>query len=527
VAGEFTPNASEPRPYPLRGKPGIRRDGTGFDSDTFIDGLWVRFNNFGRPRKMAGYRLVTDLVKGPARGIHVNPLSSYNRVHIGRPDGLGVLAVSSDGSIAQGLVDRTPVGFEPYSSNRWTFDLIYDAFGAGASRILAIACPNNTAVDNITATHLWYGDATATTPLIDTGAPIASGGVVVLHPFVFVYGNDGRLAWCDASLPNTWTGGFSGTARVTGAKLVKGLQMRGGNETSPAGLFWSLDSLIRCVFNPAAGGTQPTFKFDTVSTDISIIGQDAVVDYDGSFYWLGEDRFYLYNGVVQELPNPYNKQSLFDNLTYSARMTSYAYTIPRWGEVHFCVPLGGAPAPNWDFIYNVPLKVWYDTPLPESGRSCAHPAHVFPYPLMVGNIDTSGNNDYELWQHEIGFNRIYGSQQTAIRSYITHAPISYASTGPGGDNWIGVERNIHLDRIMLDMRQFGDMSMSVIYQDSPRGEQNTKRQVFQPGVKRLDDIRGQGMIATLTFESNVINGFFEHGLNTMYLRPGDVRPVGV
>jgi len=523
VAGEFTPNASEPRPYPLRGKPGIKRDGTSLDNDAYDDGMWVRFTPSGRPRKMNGYRLICDFIMGPGRGIHVNPLSGYNRVHLGRPTGLDQLSISSDGSLASSLINRTPAGFVVDPNNRWTFDLIYDSFGSGGSKLLAIACPNNAAVDNNVSTQLWYGDAAGIAPLVTTGAPLASGGVVVLHPFVLVYGNDGRLAWCDASLPATWTGGASGTSRITGAKIVKGLPMRGGNTSSPAGLFWSLDTLIRCVFN--SSGTGATFNFDTVSTDISIIGADAVVDYDGSFYWLGEDRFYIYNGVVQELPNIFNKQTLFDRLTYSARMTSYAYTLPRWGEIHFCVPVDGASSPNWDYIYNVPQRIWYDTELPDGGRACAFPPHVFPYPLMVGNVDL-GNGLYELWQHEtFGFNRVYGSQQTAIRSFITHPPISYASTGPAGDQWVGVERNIHLERIIPDIRQIGDVLVMAAYRDAPRGDENIKSQVCHPSTKQLDNVRGQGLLCALTFESNALNGFFEYGLSTAYIRPGDARPV--
>jgi hypothetical protein len=524
VANEFTPNLAEYRPYPLRGKPGIRRDGTNFDSDSYVGGGWVRFSNVGRPRKMNGYRQVTDLLAGPARGIHVNPQSGFTHVHVGRPDGLEKVSISNlDGALATGVIDRTPVGLVADLNNRWTFDLIYDSFGTGGPKLLAIACPNNAAVDSAVNNKLWYGDAFGTAALVDTTAPPASGGCAVFHPFVFVYGNDGRITWCDVQLPGTWTGGASGTARVTGSKVVKGLPMRGGNDSSPAGLFWSLDSLIRCVFN--SSGVGATFKFDTVSTDTSIISADAVVDYDGSFYWLGEDRFYAYNGVVQELPNQFSKQTLFDRLTYSARMTSYAYTLPRWGEIHFCVPVDGAAAPNWDYVYNVPLRVWYDTEIPDGGRSCAHPPHVFPYPLLMGNQDV-GNGKYQLWQHETaGFNRVVGSQQTAIRSFIRHPGICYSTTGPAGDTWVGIERNTHLGRIMPDMVQSGDVLVTANYVDAPRGEPSVKSQICQPGTKTLDDLRGQGLICVLEFESNTLDGFFEMGLNTAYLKPGDARPV--
>src|SRR5262249_27216426 len=160
----------------------------------------------------------------------------------------------------------------------------------------------------------------------------------------------------------------------------------------------------------------------------------AVVELDGEFYWLGEDRFYIYNGGVQELPNTYSKNFLYKNLTYSARMTSYAYTLPQWGEVWFCVPLFGAPVPNRALIYNQILKVWYDSPWPEAGRSCAYSPAVFSYPLLMGNVPGSGDK-YELWQHEAQtYNKLVGAQALAIRAYCVRPDVSYAANGPG-DEW--------------------------------------------------------------------------------------------
>ena len=39
----------------LKSTPGIKRDGTKFEGDSYTDGQWVRFQR-GLPRKMGGYK---------------------------------------------------------------------------------------------------------------------------------------------------------------------------------------------------------------------------------------------------------------------------------------------------------------------------------------------------------------------------------------------------------------------------------------------------------------------------------------
>lgn len=45
--------------FSLDTMPGIQRDGTVFDKQFYNDGEWVRFQR-GRPRKILGYRVISD-----------------------------------------------------------------------------------------------------------------------------------------------------------------------------------------------------------------------------------------------------------------------------------------------------------------------------------------------------------------------------------------------------------------------------------------------------------------------------------
>jgi hypothetical protein len=53
----------------ISSKPGIKRDGTKFEGDQYVDGQWVRFQR-GLPRKIGGYRSINKFLRGLPRALH-------------------------------------------------------------------------------------------------------------------------------------------------------------------------------------------------------------------------------------------------------------------------------------------------------------------------------------------------------------------------------------------------------------------------------------------------------------------------
>jgi hypothetical protein len=216
-----------------------------------------------------------------------------------------------------------------------------------------------------------------------------SGGVVVLHPYVFVYGNDGLIQNCSAGDPDDWVSADANATNAATGKIVKGLPVRGGSN-SPSGLFWSLDSLIRVSYAPQSLGVAgtanfaaPTFwRYDIISSQTSIMSSSSVIEYDGIYYWCGVDRFLLYNGVVKEIPNPMNQNWFFDNLNYSQRQKVWATKVPRFGEIWWFYPRGNSVECNDAVIYNVRENTWYDAGQAIGARrSAGYFSQVFAYPV--------------------------------------------------------------------------------------------------------------------------------------------------
>ena len=229
-------------------------------------------------------------------------------------------------------------------------------------------------------------DSTGQNP---TYKPISvDGGVCVLYPFIFVYGSHGFIANnnVDSTYTNQnfydWNGTFANQVNVSSSKIVKGIPWRGGTN-SPSGLFWATDSLIRVSFNSQA--TSIYWTYDIVSSQISIMSSNAVVEMDGIAFWMGVDRFYLYNGSVQVLPNDKNVNWLFNNLNYAQRQKVWATKIPRYNEIWFFYPRGTATECTDAIIYNVKDKLWYDAGSAIGARrSCGYTTELFPTPIWAG-----------------------------------------------------------------------------------------------------------------------------------------------
>jgi hypothetical protein len=288
----------------------------------------------------------------------------------------------------------------------WQFDFQYSPLG-GTLNLLAHPGQNLSNIDSGVTSQVYVGSTIPNgynewtfTGLADTSgtAPtykpiVVDGGVCVLHPFVFVYGSNGFIAnnnvssiYANQNLSD-WNGTLANQVNVATGKIVKGMPVRGGT-SSPSGLFWATDSLIRVSFvnNP------PTYwQYDIISSQISIMSSSAVVEMDGLYFWMGVDRFYVYNGQVNVLPNDKNVNWLFDNINYSQRQKVWATKVPRYNEIWFFYPRGGASECTDAIIYNVKDKIWYDAGQAEGAqRSSGYTTEVFPTPIWADwNLTTS------------------------------------------------------------------------------------------------------------------------------------------
>ena len=482
--------------FSLDTQPGIQRDGTVFDKMFYNDGEWVRFQR-GRPRKIGGFRVISDQLTGPSRGIWVNPQNAFTSIFSGYNNGLQVLTIDNNG-VGAGVGDFTLSNFTQSNLNLWQFDGFYDVAGTGLQSLIAHPGLNLTSIDNDVNTPVLIGDITAlnmqqigvftdtattvnlnnvitlaaANPLIGAGQTVTgagipanttvvsvsttsvtisnnatasatvvvtfnnnisvSGGVVSLHPYLFVYGNNGLIQNCSAGNTNDWVSADANATNVASGKVVQGLPVRGGSN-APSGLFWTLDSLVRVSFIGGTGTPPQFWRYDIISSQSSILSSQSAIEYDGVYYWCGVDRFLLYNGVVKEIPNNMNQNYFFDNLNYDQRQKVWATKVPRYGEIWWFYPRGDATECTDAIIYNVRENTWYDAGEARGAqRSAGYFSQVFAYPVAADwHTSTAETVFTETYNEVSGSVFLYSdtyNTQVALRQVISGSNIPTGTT---------------------------------------------------------------------------------------------------
>jgi hypothetical protein len=520
------PEDTSPKTHLMVSMPGISRDGTQLSQKTYLDGEWCRWYQ-KLPRKIRGYREQLRNVEGIVRALDSFSDDGFSYVHSASGDAIQRYSIQNSTGLNSGLVDRTPAGYAPNPLYNWQFSQMFSVADT-TTNIFASGTPNAEEISTELETPVYYGDILATAPLVAipnqaSGAPtVSSGGVVASGPFLFLYGHDGVVKWSMPGNPLDFEGVGSGDARPVADKIVRGMPLRG--QTGPAVVLWSLSAVI--VGNYVGGAT--VFDFTTITTSGSVLSSNGFVEHAGIYYWATSSGFAIFNGVVRDLPNEENKQWFLDNLNFAQRQKVFSFKIPRWNEIWWCFPKGSATECDHAVIFNYKDGFWYDTPLPNGGRSAGTYEMIFNYPIMAGivaNEDTSGG--YSMWQHEFGFDEVSGAvaSSKAIRSfYRTHEFNVVAA--PAGQT--GIDRSLSYGLLEPDFDQVGDIMFTAISRANARANEIVMSTVTIPEVppasgNQLAKFRKAGRLTSFIIESNARGGNFITGSPVLHVQAGDGR----
>jgi hypothetical protein len=96
----------------------------------------------------------------------------------------------------------------------------------------------------------------------------------------------------------------------------------------------------------------------TMADNISIIGPNAVAVANNTTYWMGDDKFYVYNGRTQTLRCDL-RQYIFQSFNYEQRDQVFAGTNEAFNEVWWWYPSAGSTVPDRYAVYNYSEDIWY------------------------------------------------------------------------------------------------------------------------------------------------------------------------
>ena len=233
------------------------------------------------------------------------------------------------------------------------------------------------------------------------------------------------LRWCEQEDPLIWEPTPINTAGFQ--RMAYGSRLITAEKTRQEVLIWSDSALYSMRYL----GPPYTFGFNTISNEVTIAGQNAVVTASNITYWMGIDKFYVYSGRVDTLPCTL-RQYVFDDINEAQLDQVYAGANEKFNEVWWFYPsseTANSETPSNDryVVYNYLEKVWYYGQL---SRTAWYDSHVRTYPVAT--------NDGILYLHETGVDDTTTNPPTPIASYIESSDFDIGE----GDHFSFVKRII-------------------------------------------------------------------------------------
>lgn len=175
-------------------------------------------------------------------------------------------------------------------------------------------------------------------------------------------------------------------------------------------------------------GTAEVFGTQEVANGISIVGGNAIASANNVIYWMGNDKFYIYNGRVDTLPCTL-RQYIFENINRQQGQIFFSGTNNQFNEIIWFYCSANATAIDRYVIYNYADNIWYYGNL---NRTAWVDAGIFTYPLAT--------HDGWVYTHENGNDdgQPLGAAPVGMDSFIQSADVDIED----GDKFMLIRRVI-------------------------------------------------------------------------------------
>jgi hypothetical protein len=287
--------------YTLGVQPGIKRDGTVFESREFSDGEWCRFQR-GTPKKMGGYRELFATLTGIPRGMITNSFNGVNYVFVGNQFGLEVFTTGTTFGVGSGpLTVNILPGYAPFtlvSNTVSQFVVATDVTAAFPANMKVIF--DDTVATQTTVISSSY-TAPNTTVIVTTSSIAGTPAIVSLYDETFTA--DPNLLW-QFDLQYSPAGGSLQVLAHPGQNLAN-IDNAVQTQVLTGGLL--PNSLNQWNFEGLAdtGGQNPTYRPIMVDGGVCVL-------YPFTFVY-GSDGFIANNNVATNTTlTTYNQQTITD-----------------------------------------------------------------------------------------------------------------------------------------------------------------------------------------------------------------------
>jgi hypothetical protein len=212
------------------------------------------------------------------------------------------------------------------------------------------------------------------------------------------------IRWSDQESAVNWTP--AATNQAGSLQLSHGSEIVGVAQVRQEILVWTDISLysLQYLGPPIVWGSQ------LLADNVSLISDRAMTTAAGVTYWMGEEKFYAYDGRVQTLPCDL-RQYIFSDFNLNQAEQVFASTVERFNEVwwFYCSADNNTASPDKYVVYNYLEKIWYYGTMDRTAWIDA--SIISDYPIAA-------YGDQLLYQ-ESGVDDNSTGSATAIEAYIT------------------------------------------------------------------------------------------------------------
>lgn len=182
------------------------------------------------------------------------------------------------------------------------------------------------------------------------------------------------VRWSDQANPYQWVPAI--TNQSGEFKLTHGSYIVAAKIARQETLIWT-DS---CLYAMQYLGPPYVYKFDVLMDNISIMSPNAAITVNNVTYWMGLDKFYMYDGTVRTLPCTL-KQYVFEDLSSAQGYQVFAGSNSGYNEVWWFYCSEDTTVVDRYVIYNYLDEIWYSGTM---SRSAWLDSGIRPYPLAAG-----------------------------------------------------------------------------------------------------------------------------------------------
>jgi hypothetical protein len=213
------------------------------------------------------------------------------------------------------------------------------------------------------------------------------------------------IRWSDQETAVNWTP--AATNQAGSVRLSHGSAIEAVAQVRQEILVWTDTALYSMQYlgPPVVWGSQ------LLSANISIVSDRAWGTAAGVTYWMGNEKFYMYDGRVQAL-NCDVRQYIFSDFNFSQSQQVFAGTNEQFGEIWWFYCSANSTTVDRYAIFNYMEKVWYYGNL---GRTAWIDTSV------ASNVPIAADYNRRLVNHETGVDDNATTTTLPIEAYITSA----------------------------------------------------------------------------------------------------------